>query len=341
MLTGGQLLKAGAGAARRQAWAFIPLYVAAVLGRLLGLMPTLTLAARFVRAGKLQGTSDLMGAYLVGLISDLDNPAPWAAWAAGSLIALVGGWLLSVVLQAGVLRLLAAQARTAAPADEDAFSDGVLRAPANYLLTAALAEALKFMLFACALGAFIGAEVYFSENPGAIAALGMTFATCALLTLPFLVAALELGFARAVILEEPPAVAMGEGILLFARGAFAFVPPWYLLKLVGIAVTFFGAVAAFLVSAMPGDHDLWILRLGPSAMVTLLAVAATTAIAFLQLGVNAALVVVELGPLPSAPTMPEPVLMAVAIGPDEPILIAREIPPAAPPSDDEEPGKLP
>jgi hypothetical protein len=328
MLTAGRLFSLGVGSARRQGWAFVPLYVAVVLGRLLGLMPSLTLAARFVRSGLRQGAEDPISAYVLGFLAGLDELEQWIpAWLAGSAVALFGAWVLSVVVQAGVIRLLAAQASTTEEASDEAFAEGVLRAPATYLVTAALAEALKFLMVGCSLGALLAAMSAFTSNPGMLGALLMTLATATILALPLIIAALDVGFARSVILDEAPSVALAEGLLLSWRRASTLLPPWYILKLIGVGATFSGGVALMTVNALPSTDGLWILRYGPMSMVSLALLAAMTALTMAQLGMNAALVAESAGTVPLPPVFPEPVLVAVAI--EEPVLVAQEVPPAS------------
>jgi hypothetical protein len=321
MLSGVGLLGLGASTARRQGWTIVPLFVTMVLARLLGIVPSLFLAARFLRSG-LRDTHDLRLAYLLGFFENLGNPGPWTVAAVGGLLAAAGGVLLFAVINAGLLRLFAAQAGQSTVVSDEKFAEGVLRAPQNYLTTAIFAEVLKFFAAGCCLGTLISGMAFFLAAPGALAALLMTVATGVVLLLPFMMASLDVGFARAVILEEAPWVAIAEGMALVWKRSSAMLPAWYTLVFVDLAVSIAIGTSGGAAGALPSQHHLWILKLGPVSVVWLMGIAAIAIVELWRLGVYAALVTEAAGTLPSPPPQhpPELVLRTVPLGPDEPVL---------------------
>jgi hypothetical protein len=321
-LTAGRLLGLGAGAARRQSWGVIPLFVAGVLARLLGFIPTIVLAARFLRNGLTEGADNPAIALILGALTDPD-PLAWIPMTmTGAALAAACGWLIGTVVEAGALRLLAAQAGRQDVVPDESFSEGVLGEPEKYLSTAALAALLKIVLLVCVVGAFVSSMNVFAQRPGALAALLMTLTILLAVLAPQIAAALDVALARAVIRLEMPGTALGEALLLCGRHAAAFLPAWWLIALVQLGVVFIVGFLRLAVSALPTGNDLWILQLGPAAMVALLALGATTVVDYWRLGMFAALVAEDAGTLP-APA--EPVFAAVAVLPSEPVYTARAV----------------
>ena len=304
MLTAAPLLSESVGAARRQAWVFGPLFVARVLAGLLGLTPMVVLGARFLRSGLGSGATDVTDAFWLGLLDNVARPGPWVAASLGGVLAAAGGWLLMIVVEAGALRLLGAQAGHRESVPDEAFAEGVLRTPATWLVAGAVAALVRMIAFISGFAALgIGLNA-FSEHPGVRSSLLMAIATLLVILLPFLAASLEVGFARAVILEEAPAVALGEGLLLAWERASSLFAPWYALLVADLAITLGSGLGGLLLSALPGAHGFWLLRLGPQSVLWLAAAALMAAVSMGRLGLYATLVTEAAGTLPIPPPRP-------------------------------------
>lgn len=329
MLSGFRLLSLGASTARRQGWAAVPLFVTKVIARLFGVVPSLFLMARFLHTGFHSGVQDPWLAYALGFLENIGNPAPWAVAAVGGLLAFSGGLLLFAVIDAGLLRLLAAQAGQTETASDEKFAEGVLHNPLSYLATAVCAEVLKFFAVGCGLGVLVSGMAFFVADPGPLAALLMTIATGIVLLLPFILASLDIGFARSVILDEPPWVAIAEGLALAWRRTSALLPAWYALVFVDLFLSVAIGMSSAAAGALPSDHQLWILKLGPMAFLWLAGIAGATIVELARLGVYAVLVAESAGTLPAPPPPPQ-ILRAVPLGPEEPVFQAMAVPPEEP-----------
>lgn len=342
MLSVVDVLRAGIAAGRQQVRLVVPLALAEACAALVGLVPGLWLALRVLLASSHVAAPHPLGALGLGALETLVDPRTWAIYLLGALLAVAAGWLLRTVVQAGTLRVLSAQVGRPRPVAVEALSAAVLEDPARWLAARGLAAVLEGVALGSALGMVVLAMAYFTAHPGPVAALLMTVATVLLISLPLVDAALGLGFARAAILDEGPAEALGRGLELAWRRSSALLPSWYALALAELVVTVSAGGAAATVGALPQGHGGWVLRLAPRALVFLVAAAAQALVALARAGIYATLVVEDAGGLPVAPApgpAPEPVLEAVAVA--EPVFEAvalsppAEEPPALPPSADD------
>jgi hypothetical protein len=301
------------------------------LGRLLGLITPLAFAARLLRSGFAHGAPDAQLAFLLGAVNDPDLGAAAIFGAVGTILSMTCAWLLGVVVHAGALRLLAAQAGRPEPVPDGAFAEGILNHPESYLVAGAGAQLLKLFAAACTLGTAAAATGVFSQEPGVLSAAMMALAVMLVFLLPPLVAALDVGFARAVILDESPLIALMEGLVLVWERAGSYLPSWSFLLFLEVAIAAVGGVASGIIGALPRERGLWILQWGPDAIVSLAAIAATSLVVLWRLGLNAALVSEFADRLPSPPArdLAPRIPLAVAGGSGETIYQARVVEPAS------------
>lgn len=317
MLNASGLMRLGTGAAQRQGWVLIPIALAEGLAQLLGFVPALVFVA--IVASRVFAASDPISAVL-GAFGALANPGHVLLALVGALLAATGGWLLRTVIQAGVVRQLAAQMGRPAQVSDEAFAQGILGDPARWLSAGAIAGLLRLFAVFAALGCVIAGMAYFTAQPGVLAALLMTVSTALLIVTPLLAAALELGFVRAVLLPEGPAEAVGEGLVLAFRRARDLLPYWYLLVLVDVVIALVLGSFGSTLGAVPAGGGATVLLFGPRAILWLTGVVALAVTSLLRHGLYTALVAESCDLLP--------VVQSVAVEP----------PPLPPgPADAEEP----
>jgi len=334
----GGLLSLGLRCAQRRTFLLWPLVGAELAATLTGLVPLLLLAARVLVHAERSSAPTVQEALLEGLMATLGEPGPWALAGVGAMLAAAGGWLLRTTAAAGAVRTLAGALASEAPPAENGFLESISRSPSRWLAAAAVAGLLRLLVIACAVGAVASAMFVFKHHPGAPAALAMTVATSMAVLLPYLDAALEIGFVRSVLVDEPVHAALGEGVLLAFRKSSAILPTWALLAMADLAIAVGLNAAMTSTAALPASAWAW--RLGPQAMAWAGAATATALVTLVRLAAWAAAIADDAGLLPSEPPpgpAPERVLEAVAVGP-EPVLEAVAVEPGPSP-EPSEPGK--
>jgi hypothetical protein len=291
----------------------VPLALAHGVARLLGMIPGLLLVAQIVAAARAKSSEFDLSA-LVAALDVLSKPETWLLLVQGTLLAALGSWLLTTLIEAGTLKLLGAQAGQTEASNDALFSEGLLEAGPRALVTGAIAALLRWVALLSALGMLAAGVVYFTRHPGVLAAMLMTVATAVLLLVPALVAALETGFARTVIRAEGPVTALGNGLLLAGRRGSALLPAWYFLVFVDLVVLVAMGTASGTIGAFPSPEGIWILLLGPRALVWGLGVVLASSVQLLRLGLYATLVAEDAGSLPKADVTDFPaILPAIAI----------------------------
>ncbi len=312
MLGATQALSLGIRAARRQARLVVPLALAELCVALVGWTPRLFVGAKVLAAARQVPAPQPQLALALGGLAALLDPSTWTIAALALLLSAAGAFLVRTAAFAGVLPSVSNQLGREAPGEGPSFSESLLVHPERWLVTRALASLLWLVALASVGGALVLGTANLTAHPGVGAALAMTVATFALLSLPFVDAALSVGFARSVLLGESPAFALAGGLGLAWRRAGALLPAWlaYLLVDGAIFVALAGADAT--IDAAPQDHARWVLLLVPRALVLVGAAVANGAVGLARLGTYAALVREEAGTLPSAP---ETIYEAVAITP--------------------------
>lgn len=320
MLNASGLMRLGTGAAQRQGWVLIPMALAEGLAQLLGFVPALAFLA--IVASRVFAAGDPISAVL-GAFGALMNPGHALLAVVGALLAATGGWLLRTVIQAGVVRQLAAQMGRPAQVSDEAFAQGILGDPARWLSAGAIAGLLRLFAVFAAIGCVAAGMAYFTAQPGVLAALLMTVSTALLIATPLLAAALELGFVRAVLLPEGPAQAVGEGLVLAFRRARDLLPYWYALVLADVVIALVLGSFGSSLGAMPADGG--VLLFGPRAILWLAGVVALAVTSLLRQGLYTALVAESCDLLPVVQSVaveppPLPIEEPVSEEPPEPTI---------------------
>lgn len=340
MLSIGKVLGLGGRAARQQAWLLMPLSLATALGRLLGLVPMLFIVAMLWRSF---GGAESDPARAMKAIETLSDPSVWLVAVQGLLLATFGTTLLHLFVEAGCLRQLGAQIGHRETVEDSFFARGLIESSVNALATGLLALVLRLVALGCAFGTVIIGMSYFTEHPGVVAALLMTIATGLMVVQPLLMAALELGFVRSVLLGEGPGTALGNGLIQAYRRSGVLVPVWFVLGLVEVAVVVGVGIMSGTIDALPQGHHFWVLLLGPRGVVWVLGIVLAAAVTLWRLGAYSTFALEDAGTLPSEASPAEemvlqavPVAAAVAISRDvietEP---GEDEPPPSAPTPDE------
>lgn len=290
-LSASKLLSLSMSAARRRAWLLVPLVVAETLAFLFSLLPTAVLLGRaWIRA---DGESALLG---LGLLGALTEPRTWLTAVYAWLFVTVVAWLVRTGLQAGGLGTLAQAIAQPGPEDDAAFTRTLLHRPERWIAAGFVTSLLRGVVLVSALGGVLAGMSYFVAQPGALAALVMTLACAMVLAGPLLAVALELAFARAVLLGEGPLDAVARALGHAWRRRNALLPAWFGLVLVALGLAFVSATGAALLQG-PAEPQIQVLFLGPRAAWSIAVMAVMAAVALVRLGLYAALVQEERGVL--------------------------------------------
>lgn len=312
--TASALLSIATRATGRRAWLVVPLVVGETLIWLFGLLPVLVVGARAYKLA-----DEDWNRFPLALFRTFgESEVLWTA-AYALLFASVLGWLVRALLHAGALGTLA-QAMTDEGEDDRAFSNAILRGPERWIASAAATTLLRGFVFVTSVGSVAAGMVFFVERPGPWAAFMMTVATALVLVGPLLLVALELAFARTVILGEGPIDAIAQAILQAARRRRALIPAWFGLVLLGLLIAVVQGYGATILDGsgdLASDPSFHLLLLGPQAFWALCAAAATSLLLLLRLSLYAALAVETTGRLstrpPALPRRPPPVFVFEAV----------------------------
>lgn len=304
--TASTLFRLGLSAASRQWGLVLPLVMVEAAVALLALVPLIFVAAHvYARISRVPLENQALATFFGAFESILD-PALWVVAIVGALLVGAGAWLARTLVFAGAAGGLADQVGHPRRVESDGFARGILEAPERWLVAGLAAGVLRLVALLSGLGAVVAGMAHFVANPGPLAALVMTTATFMLLAVPLLTAALEVGFVRSVLRKDPPLVSLGEGVLLAFRHARAVLPIWYGLAFANVAVGISHAIAVGNLAVLPSQGSLWILNLGPRALVWLVFSGLFALVTLMRLGTYAALLAWDAGdvPLKSEPIAP-------------------------------------
>lgn len=296
--TSTQLLSLSWSAVRRRAWLLVPFVIGETLASLLMFLPPLVVLARGWALAEAQWRMLPLGLFRAVTESQ-------TLWTAGYalLFAIVVGWLLRGLLRAGALGTLGQAVGSLAPEDDSAFSQAILEAPERWLASIGVIAFLRAFLTVCIGGGVVAGMWFFANKPGALAALVMTLACAMVLSGPLLVVALELAYARVVLLGEGPVTSVANALEQAFRRRDALIPAWVTLVLVDLALSFFGGIATTTLQGPP-IPSIQVLLLGPQAFVSIVLFGLGSTVLLVRLGLYAALVGEDVGTVVVAPRHP-------------------------------------
>lgn len=324
--TATQLLTLSWSAARRRAWLLVPFVVGETLASLFMMIPSFVVLARGWKLAERDWTQ-----LPWGLFEAVTEPR--TLWTAGYalLFALVVGWLLRGLLRAGALGTLGQAVGSQAAEDDSAFSRAILDAPERWLASIGVIAVLRALTTLSIVGGVVAAMWFFASAPGVASAFVMTLACAMLLSGPLLGVALELAYARVVLLGEGPFDSVARAIEQAFRRRDALIPAWVTLVLVDVGLSFFAGVGSTLLQPPP-EPSIQLLFLGPKAFVSIVFVALGAAVMLVRLGLYTALIAEDAGTIrieprrgrprrpPPIPLPATPVFAAVPVEPrDEPL----------------------
>ncbi len=310
MMNWPRALSEGVRTATRQGRLVIPLAIAELCAILLAMAPRLFVSARILAAVHALAQPTSAAGALAGVLDAAADPSTWVIVALGAAAALAGAFLVRTVVEAGALGPVAEQLGRAAPVEPDAFLPSVLGHTARYLATRTLAMLLELFALVCIGGAVVSGMRMMRTTPGVGAAFAMTLATLSVLALPFTLAALEVGFARSVLLGESPVAALAGGFAIAVKRWEALVPAWAAYAIADGAVVFALVVADIAIAAAAPGSAAGLLLLLPVAAALFAFAYARGAVSLARLATLAAFVGEDEGTYPPAP---EPVFQAVAV----------------------------
>lgn len=303
-LSASRLLSLALSAMRRRAWLVVPLVIAESIASVFSLLPTAVILGRaWTLSG---GEAALLG---MGFIGAVTEPRTWLTVAYAWLFVTVLAWFVRTALHAGALGTLGQALVDSGPEDDATFSRSILQRPERWIAAGFVTSLLRVLTVVCVVGGVVAAMSYFVSKPGVIAAAVMTLACAMVVAGPLLAVALELAFARAVLLGEGPLDAVANALVHAWRRRSALLPAWLGLLVVELGLAFVSATGAALLQG-PAEPSMQVLFLGPRAAWSIAVVAVVAAVMLVKLGLYAALVQEERGvlvaPPPRLPPKPRP-----------------------------------
>lgn len=314
--TATQLLSLSWSAVRRRLWLLVPLVVAETLLTLTGLLPTFVVFGRAWVIAK--GEPLLLG---LGLLQAITERQTLLTAGYAFLFATIVAWLVRGLLLAGALGTLYQAVGNRLPEDDSTFSRAILVAPERWIASSAVVTLLRAFTLLCIVGGVIAAMSFFVAKPGVLAAAAMTFACAMVVTGPLLAVALELAFARAVLLGEGPLDSVSRALIHAFRRRDALIPAWAGLLLVEIGLSFVAAIGSTALQGPP-NASMQVLFMGPQMAWTIVVFALVLAVMLVRQGLYAVLVREASGTLVVPPRRRPVVARPVRV------FEARPVPPA-------------
>lgn len=296
--TSTQLLSLSWSAVRRRVWLVVPFVIGESIASLFMFVPILVVLARGWALAGAQWENLPLG--LLGAVTDAQT-----LWTAGYalLFAIIVGWLLRGLLRAGALGTLGEAVGSLHAEDDSAFSRAILDAPERWLASSAVIAFLRAFLTLCIVGGVVAGMSFFAAKPGVASALVMTIASAMVLSGPLLVVALELAYARVVLLGEGPVESVANAIEQAFRRRDALIPAWVTLVLIDVGLSFFGSMGSTVFQGAP-DASIQVLLLGPQTLASIAFWALGSTVLLVRLGLYAALVGEDAGTVVVMPRPP-------------------------------------